>query len=371
MASSPDPSPVTHALSSAPGTSRLTPSLRPRSMPPPRRLLIGAIAAYPVAVATLDLGGFVPLPGDGPIGLAQVLSAHLSLAALAIVPFAFLRGARPIRLALLVLAIAAVGRFGSEWWSAPSAVGTGETVDVLTWNLEVGSRPPADAVSFLRQYTAQVVALEELTTDVAAAIAADPDLSARYPSQALFGTDGVLGLGVLSAYPLSDVVFELGPSRLEALVNPPAGRVRLIVVHPPPAAIPRGPLGLPIGFDPTTRDAALGRITATLDRALAGEEPVLVLGDINTASTEPEFARFTARLRDAHIEAGIGPGWTYRPSRLEALGMGLIRIDVVLAGPGLRPVAASTRCPPVGDHCAVLATIERDFADPGQPGQPP
>jgi endonuclease/exonuclease/phosphatase (EEP) superfamily protein YafD len=347
-------------MSSSPPVSRLSPSPRPRSIPPPRRLLVGAIAAYPLTVAALDLGGFLPLPGDGPIGLAQVLSAHLSLAGLALVPLAFLPGTRPIRLALLVLAVAAVGRFGSEWWSAPSAVATGPTVDVLTWNLEVGSRPPADTVAFLRRQTARVVALEELTTDVAAVIAADPDLRARYPSQALFGTDDVFGLGVLSADPLSVVVFERGPSRLEAAVNGPAGRIRLLVVHPLPAAIPRGPLGVPIGFDPTTRDAALARISATLDRAIAGEEPVLVLGDLNTSSTEPEFARFTAGLRDAHVEAGIGPGWTYRPSRLEALGIGLIRIDVVLTGPGLRPVAESTRCPPVGDHCAVVATVERE-----------
>jgi endonuclease/exonuclease/phosphatase (EEP) superfamily protein YafD len=164
-------------------------------MPPRRRLFIGAIAAYPLAVTALDLGGFVPLPGDGPIGLAQLLSAHLSLAALALVPFAFLHGARPIRLALLVLAIVAVGRFGGEWWSMPPTVGTGQTVDVMTWNLEIGSRPPADAVAFLRQHTAQVVALEELTTDVAAAIAADPELRAHYPGQALVATNDVLGLG--------------------------------------------------------------------------------------------------------------------------------------------------------------------------------
>jgi endonuclease/exonuclease/phosphatase (EEP) superfamily protein YafD len=108
------------------------------------------------------------------------------------------------------------------------------------------------------------------------------------------------------------------------------------------------------------RDAALGRISAEIVEAVAGDEPVLVLGDINTAPTEPEFARFTAGLRDAHADVGVGPGWTYRPSRFESLGIGMIRIDVVLAGPGLRPAAESTRCPPAGDHCAVLVTIGSD-----------
>ncbi|MGZ8673717.1 MAG: hypothetical protein ACXW0S_04845 [Solirubrobacterales bacterium] len=54
------------------------------------------------------------------------------------------------------------------------------------------------------------------------------------------------------------------------------------------------------------------------------------------------------------------PQWTYRPDLLEPLGIGLIRIDVALTGPGLRPIAESTRCPPAGDHCAVIATVGVD-----------
>ncbi len=56
----------------------------------------------------------------------------------------------------------------------------------------------------------------------------------------------------------------------------------------------------------------------------------------------------------------MGPGWTYRPDMFEPFGIGLIRIDVVLTGPGLRPVTETTRCPPAGDHCAVIVTIGSD-----------
>ena len=84
-------------------------------------------------------------------------------------------------------------------------------------------------------------------------------------------------------------------------------------------------------------------------------------GDINTAPTEPEFARFVAGFADAHAEVGVGPGLDVlaRPA-LEGLGIGLIRIDVVLAGPGLRPITEVEACPPVGDHCLVRATVEID-----------
>ena len=92
-----------------------------------------AMAGYVFAVAALDVGGFLPLPGSGPIALAEILSAHLSLAALVVVPFALLPGTKSLRLALMVLAIVAVARFGGEWWST-SAQATGPTVDVMTWN---------------------------------------------------------------------------------------------------------------------------------------------------------------------------------------------------------------------------------------------
>jgi vancomycin resistance protein VanJ len=325
----------------------------------PRWLLLAAVTTYVAAVAVLDLGGFLPLPGDGLIGLAQVLSGHLTLVVLLLVPFAFVQGALPVRLALMLLAIVAVARFGGEWWSPPAAAASGPTLEVMTWNVEIGSRPPAETAAFLQEHPAEVVALEELTTDTAAAIAADAELKLRYPAQALFGTSDVFGLGVLSVYPLSDITFERGPSRIEATVASPAGPVRLVVVHPLPAAIPRGPLGAPIGYDPSTRDAALGRVRTTVDTELRASAPVVVMGDINTAPTEPEFDRFTAGLTDAHATVGLGPGWTYRPNRLEQLGVGLIRIDVVLTGDGLRPVSEGTRCPTTGDHCAVVVTLAR------------
>ncbi len=326
----------------------------------PRRALLRVLAAFVVAVAILDLAGLVPGPGDGPVGLAQVLAAHLTIAALLLVPFAVLRGAWALRLGLVVLGIAAVVRFGGEWWSPPGSVADGPTVEVATFNLEIMSRAAPDAVAFLQPMSADVVALQELTPEFADAIATDPVLTSHYPYQAFYPRDDVLGLGLLSRHPLSDVTFEGDPSRLDAIVEVPGGRIWILNVHPLPARMPRGPLALPVGFDPTLRNAALARISEDIDQALTAGEPVLVVGDINTAPTEPAFAWFTAGLRDAHADVGVGPGWTYRPDLLEPLGIGLIRIDVVMTGPGLRPLKEATRCPPAGDHCAVLVTVGRD-----------
>lgn len=326
----------------------------------PHHLLLRVFAACVVAVAVLDLAGLIPGTGDGPIGLAQILAAHLTIAVLIFVPFTLRGGAGALRIGFIVLAVASVMRFGGDWWSPPSQAPGGPTIEVTTLNLEVRSQPAPDVVAFLQPMTADVIALQELTLEFADAIAADPLLSEHYAYQALYPRDDFLGLGLLSRHPLSDVAFEGGPSRLGAVVSLPRGPIRVLNVHPLPAGIPRGPLNVPIGFDPTTRDAALGRIRDDIDEDLTQHEPFLLFGDINTAPTEPEFGRFTAGLHDAHAEVGLGPGWSYRPDRFEPLGIGMIRIDVVLTGPGLRPVAETTRCPPAGDHCAVLVTLGSD-----------
>jgi len=333
-----------------------------------RRLLVPAATIIVVALVVLDALAFLGWPDGGPIALAQVLAGHLTLLAVLIIPAAFLREAGLLRWALAVLALLTILRFGGEWWSFPSGVGDDTArLDVMTWNLEMGARPPADAVAFLRSGTARVVAMQELTPDTAAAVAADPVLAKRYPYQALYPSPDVLGLGLLSTDPLTDVRFDAGPSRLFATVTSPIGAVRVVEVHPLHGVIAQGPLGLPMSYDVAERWAALGRISDAIAADDLGAS-TLVLGDINTAPTEPEFGRFIARLsaidphalapyRDAHAEVGLGPGWTYRPDALEPLGIGLLRIDVVLTGPGLHPVAETTRCPPAGDHCAVLATV--------------
>lgn len=329
-----------------------------------RRILIAVATGLALAVIALDLLSFTAWPDGGPIALAQVLAGHLTLLAFLIgIPVAFLGGTGWLRVSLLALLVVSLVRFGGDWWSLPaSAPDAAARLKVASWNLEEGSRPPADSVAFLRAVDAGVVALQELSPDVSAAIAADPVLAARFPFQALYPNNGVSGLGVLSAHPLADVRTEGDPSRLVASVDTPVGRIRIVDAHATPVHIRRGPLGLPMSLAPDDRDADLARIHDTLAADASGA-PLLLLADLNTASTEPAFGRFLASipgLRDAHAEVGDGPGWTWRPRRFEGLGTGLLRIDVAFTGRGLRPIGTGTDCPTAGDHCAVLATVVAD-----------
>lgn len=330
-----------------------------------RRLLILAATAVTAFVLVLDALAVVGWPSSGPLALAQVFAGHLTILALVVVPIAFLHEARLLRVLLVVLAVVSLVRFGGEWWSLPSGVPEDvATLDLVTWNLQFDGRTPESAVAFLRKAPADVIALQELTPAVSAAIAADAALAGRYPHQALYPETGSGGMGLLSTAPLSGIKVVTEPATLMATVDGPLGPVRVVNVHPVRADVERGPYGLPTRFEPADRDAALARIR---DEIAATDEgtPTVVLGDINTTPTESAFGTLAQGFRDAHAEVGLGPGWTFRPKTFEPLGIGLIRIDVVLTGPGLRTVAETTRCPPHGDHCAVLVTVVADQTTEG------
>ncbi len=318
-------------------------------------------AMYPAAVAALLLLLPVIQPRNGPLALAAVLAMHLALAAIVLVPLAFHRDARAARLALVALAIVSAVRFGDEWVSMPAVRAANPAADlvVLSWNLEFGARAGQGAVDGLRGLDLDVVALQEVGADHAAAIEADADLRARFPHRELVPREGVAGIGLLSSYPIVRSEVLEAPMSMEAVLDVDGRPVTVITGHPFPGHIrTAGPV--PVSFDPTDRDADLARFRARVDAAIARGETVIVAGDFNTAPTEPVFERFVAGLADAHREVGIGPGWTWRPSRFEGYGLGLLRIDLALSGPGARPVAIAERCSLPGDHCQLEARFALD-----------
>ena len=320
--------------------------------------LLLLLAAYPAVVTTLLVALPVVPPQNGPLALAAVLAMHLALAGLVLVPFAFHRDARPLRLALIALAVLSAIRFGDEWISVPPAGATtpAAEITVLSWNLEYGARPGEDAVEGLRGLDIEVVALQELSPNHASAIQTDADLRLRFPYRELVPAEGVFGMGLLSAYPILRAELSDDPMAIEAVLDVRGTQVTVITAHPLPGRIRTlGPV--PIGFDPASRDAALSRFRTRVDAAIARDETVIVVGDFNVAPTEPAYAPLVEGLADAHAEVGIGPGWTWRPSRFEALGVGLLRIDLALSGPGATPAQVGERCNLPGDHCQLEATF--------------
>lgn len=315
------------------------------------------LCVYPIGVVLLALANAVLAPQAGVLALAGVFLPHLCLAAVALVPAAVLIRHHVFRVSLLLLALVTLVRFGPEWISLPPAADDRDVLTVATWNPLSGGTDPGRVVSEVLATDAQIVALQELTPAVADALAGDALIAGRFPHRVLAPEASVLGMGLLSAYPINgeELLTEL-PGMEVRIDLGPHGSLAVINAHPLPGAI--GAIGgLPVSFDGTARDASTAAVRDRIDALLADGRRVLVLGDYNVTPTEPGYGRLTAGLSDAHAEVGNGTGWTWRLQRLAGTSIALLRIDYVLTSPELDPLETETRCAVPSDHCILIARI--------------
>lgn len=321
------------------------------------RVLSRIVAAFSLALVGVSLLNAVAPRQTGVLGLLPILAPHLFLVGLlllvALLPLA-VRGRDFLLLGSLTLfVIVTVIRFGDEWVSLPSGGAPDSSLRLVSWNLELGARSPSQAVDALLRLDADVIALQELTNDAAAAIEADPTLRARYPNQVLAPDASVLGIGLLSAYPITQDEVTSEPVLMTAQLDLGGGRQLIVLnAHPLP-----GNIGS-LSFDARRRDADLDRVRVRIEALLRGEVPFIVIGDYNVASSEPAYGRLAEGLRDVHREVGFGPGWTWRPNTFEGFGIGLLRIDYVFAGTGVTPRAMDVDCRLPGDHCILNAAVD-------------
>lgn len=327
-----------------------------------RRSRWNLLAAIPGALVAFAMVAVILTPRSGPLALALVLEAHLFIVTIAILtPIALLARARVLGVALLVVLVAGGGLFGPEWISLPGSGAARHDLSVMTWNLQYGTRTPAEAASQLESVAVDLIALQELEPDPSAAIDRDPVITARYPYRAMVPRDLAAGVAILSRYPIEKVDSSQNPACVELVVDTPRGPVRVIDAHPKHALIDTvTPLRLPIDYNPSDRDAEIATVRERIDTALAAGERLLVLGDYNTTSTEPEYAILTHGLRDTHVEVGEGPGWTWRPSRFTFLPVAFLRIDLQLTAGPILPASTSVDCSLPGDHCRLFGDYEID-----------
>jgi endonuclease/exonuclease/phosphatase (EEP) superfamily protein YafD len=320
------------------------------------------LAATASAIVLVVLAQQLVHAQSGPLPLAGVFEVHLLALAGFLGAGAILGSLRAgptaawTRLVALAVVVIVIVRAGGEVWSPAADPAPGDPISVLSWNLEMGSMPGPEAAGGIAAVDADLVAVQELTPEYASAIEADTTLTSRYPYRILKPEAGAFGLGILSKLPLVVRDDDFTASILHAGLLLRDGRtVELFDVHARrPLYRTVGPI--PIALDTKDRDEDVAVVAA----ALAGlDDPgsALVAGDLNGAWTEPGLAPLRGLAQDAHELVGIGPGFTWRPGPLEALGIGVLRIDHVLTGGWLRPLDTSLDCPAAGDHCRLVVHL--------------
>ncbi|HEX5829324.1 MAG TPA: endonuclease/exonuclease/phosphatase family protein [Candidatus Limnocylindrales bacterium] len=333
--------------------------------------LFAALAALALVAVGINV---LLAPQTGPFALAAVFEPHLLAAGAVAGLLAILLtlsdrgGAAPwIRLLGVTVIVVAFVRVGGEWWSPEptdaAAPADGATrVSLMSWNLEAGSKAAAETMDGILDIpddeAPDVVALQELTPDAAAVIEASDELDRRYPYRVLEPRDGVRGMGILSSLPLVAGVYGARPMLLTASVLLDDGsRLDLVNAHPFPPRVESAFGFIPIGVDTRQRDRELGDVRDAVDVV---EDParVILVGDLNVTPFEGGFAPVADGLADAHATVGVGTGFTWRPSWLEGWGLGLLRIDHVLSGEAVTPVASDVNCSLPGDHCRLTVTLD-------------
>jgi endonuclease/exonuclease/phosphatase (EEP) superfamily protein YafD len=321
-----------------------------------------ALAVVPAVLVVAAAAVAILPPRSGPLAMAMVFEPHIFIGVAAVVAVAALLGrSRLLALSLIVTLVGGGFLFGSEWISVPGSAAGRHDLSVMSWNVQYRTRTPAEQASQLEGVTADLIDLQEVEPDAAAAIESDAVLTARYPYRAMAPRRGAWGLAILSRYPISNIRSTYPPACLDLIVATPRGPVHVVEAHPNHATIQTStPLRLPLGYDPTTRDVEISSVRSRIEAALAAGDRLLVLGDYNTTPSEPEYSVLAAGLRDTHVEVGQGPGWTWRPSRLTFLPFGFLRIDLQLSAGAIRPVSTSIDCSLPGDHCRLFGDYEID-----------
>lgn len=265
-------------------------------------------------------------------GVGTVLDSFLPWFGLLVVPVALLAWATRSRwgaVALLVPALVWGVMFGPAFGSHG---GGRAQFRVVTQNLDAANPAPADTARRIVALHPDLVAIEELSESSAARVLDD-----RYRYQVRVGT-----VGLWSRYPVTHgepVDLGLGWSRaLRADVRTDHGPVRVYVAH----------LGSIRPGQDGTRDRTLSRLASAVraDRA----PHLLLVGDLNTASTDRRMRTLVPPLTDAQRAAGKGLGFTW-PATFP-----MTRPDQVLYR-GLSATGASVSDAGGSDHRAAVADL--------------
>ncbi|WBB68936.1 endonuclease/exonuclease/phosphatase family protein [Micromonospora sp. WMMD812] len=259
--------------------------------------------------------------------VTPLLGAGVPLLALG----ALLRRSRLALIAVLLPAVVWAALYAGAWLRPGAAAGAGG-LRVASQNLRAANPDPAATARALATAGADLIALQEVADDRVADV-----LRPDHPHRASVST-----VALYSRYPIRDragVDTGLGWTRaLRAVVETPSGDLAVYVVH----------LGSARAGDTATRDQTVAALAAQVRADPAPR--LVVLGDLNTASTDRVFAPLNRLLGDAQADAGRGFGFTW-PAAVP-----VTRPDHVLYR-GVTAISAGVLRTPASDHRAVTASF--------------
>lgn len=315
----------------------------PGRRPLARRVLCGVVILHALstcaAISALLVG-----EATRPTLIALYLPRHPLLAA-ALVAGLVAVGLRARLLVALEVAVLLIVLFPIMGLQVSAPRRAERPLRLLTHNVFFGQLQPDAVVDEIVASSADIVVLQAARDSLGAHLAARlPDRATRQDGELLVSTRFAIR-GVEAPEPLAP---EAPPMFVRYTLETPSGALDVVNIHP---FSPRSAL-----FDRADarenvalRDAQLAAATSEARRA---GRPFVMAGDTNLPGLSGVARRRFAGLSDAFAEAGLGFGYTF-PARHPWM-----RLDRVLAGPGVRFVGAATGPLGASDHRAVTVAFE-------------
>lgn len=243
------------------------------------------------------------------------------------------------------------------------------TLRVMTYNALGYNPDTAGTIRVARDAHADIVALQELAPEHAAAL--ERAFSDQYPYRFIDARDGVAGCGILSRYPLRKI--EIGPlERIPWIGTPMAVEIDVSGQH--------------VHFVNFHTYAGPSQTSMRREQALALAEfasthtgSLIFAGDLNATDQNEVHTIIARTMHDAWRDAGFGFGHTFpgKPtpdsggSRPVLFGMAvpmwLVRIDYIFHSDAFVAIDARLGPDDAGsDHRALIATLAMRSSEPGK-----
>jgi vancomycin resistance protein VanJ len=273
-----------------------------------RHITLGAILLYGIAV----LGWYITylIVGDGfwILAVVNAFAVHL----FAPLPLAALLGVlarhRATWIVTLVVALLFLGLFGGDLMP-PILVDrkgiSGPSLTVMTYNVLFHTTDATPIATSVTGADADIVAFQELTPPLVQRL--EQEIGALYPHRTPVHNECRYDVAIWSRYPLqAESAYEDMPCHVRSVVVDLDGQaVRVVDVHAQPfSGIDRESIERSFHL----RERQISRI---LDTTRDQPEPLIILGDLNTAPTQQVYDTLSAHLSDAFRVAGWGLGHTY------------------------------------------------------------
>lgn len=228
---------------------------------------------------------------------------------------------------------------------------------ILQANVCNRNEPTLEASAWFRSEQADLVGVLELT---------DAWQTALEPMRAALGHALVreqqaneTGIALYSRFPIREGAFRRsvpgGPLHIDAVIEHPAGPMRVLVVHPmSPRTIERT----------VFRDAELARIA---ESCASGDLPTIVIGDLNETPFGAPYQAFlaTTGYRSVREAGGFTPSWPTELGGIPVPTLGRIPIDHILVSSDFHPRSVRVGEPIGSDHMPIVAEVA--FVAPPRP----